>query len=676
MKTKGKIGTGYNQLRWVVLLLAIAVVLPTGCLLWFMAQVVNNERLAVRQKLISVYQEQLAKSVQQTNERWSRKCKLLELQESGRHPYQRLVSTVGDNGCEGLIIYDATGNRTYPLLSADGTSSIEASERFPKAWVLEFLDRRFPEAIAAYEQGMEYADDSTRLAGLIGKSRCQAKLGRTDEAIETCRQAAFSPLEEEADAALLVLIANARLLMLKFMEGDTEYNELVQQTLSKLISMVYSANEARLALPADQNLFVAQKIVEIGRRTSLFDTDTGQAYKRMQKLIAAEERSIRLAEQFPTAAAVEGWPTDKLQRLLSGQELIHGLYHKSDGESLLALVSGEDVASTLAAYHEDFRDSYVACRILDDAGSFISGLAEPEGEPFADASVGEYFPGWSIELYFKGGDVFEQAAREQIAVYTWTGMLVILLILIAGAIAGRAVSRQMKLNRLKNDFIATVSHELKTPLASMRVLVDTVLEGNYRDQQQVTEYLQLVSSENERLTRLIENFLTFSRMERNKQAFQMTRTDPAAIARGAAEAVKTKFANRHCYFRVEAGEDLPDVTADRDAMVTVLVNLLDNAYKYSCDDKRIELRVFAENKSVCFCVADNGIGMSRRATKKVFTRFYQVDRSLARRAEGCGLGLSIAKFIVDSHKGSISVSSKPGEGSTFVVRLPIANHVG
>jgi two-component system phosphate regulon sensor histidine kinase PhoR len=104
-------------------------------------------------------------------------------------------------------------------------------------------------------------------------------------------------------------------------------------------------------------------------------------------------------------------------------------------------------------------------------------------------------------------------------------------------------------------------------------------------------------------------------------------------------------------------------------MVTVLVNLLDNAYKYSYDDKHIELRVFTEDSSVCFCVSDKGAGMSRRSAKKIFKRFYQVDRSLSRHAEGCGLGLSIAKFIVDAHKGSISVESKPGEGSTFTVRL-------
>ena len=116
-------------------------------------------------------------------------------------------------------------------------------------------------------------------------------------------------------------------------------------------------------------------------------------------------------------------------------------------------------------------------------------------------------------------------------------------------------------------------------------------------------------------------------------------------------------------------ENLPDVQANHDAMVTVLINLLENAYKYSYDDKYIRLKVFAENASVCFSVSDKGIGISRRAMKRIFGRFYQVDRRLARNAEGCGLGLSIAKFIVDAHKGKISISSKLGKGSTFTVRL-------
>ena len=153
----------------------------------------------------------------------------------------------------------------------------------------------------------------------------------------------------------------------------------------------------------------------------------------------------------------------------------------------------------------------------------------------------------------------------------------------------------------------------------------------------------------------------------------MAKTSPAAIARDAAEAVKTKFSKGQCEFEVNIREDLPEVSADRDAIVTVLVNLLDNAYKYSYDNKQIELRVSPYDGSVCFCVSDNGIGMSRRSARKIFNRFYQADHSLSRGVEGCGLGLSIAKFIVDAHKGTITVESKPGKGSTFTVRLPAGN---
>jgi signal transduction histidine kinase len=207
----------------------------------------------------------------------------------------------------------------------------------------------------------------------------------------------------------------------------------------------------------------------------------------------------------------------------------------------------------------------------------------------------------------------------------------------------------------------------------MRVLVDTLLEGSYSNPNQVTEYLQLVSKENERLSRLIDNFLTFSRMERNKQAFQMRPVSPASIARTAAQAVGTKLGRGKCRFETDIPDELPAIKADHDAMVTVLVNLLDNAYKYTYDDKVIRLSVGADLKSahaIVFIVRDNGVGIPRRALKKIFRRFYQVDRSLSRRAEGCGLGLSIAKFIVDAHQGRISVESKLGQGSAFTVVIP------
>jgi len=107
-----------------------------------------------------------------------------------------------------------------------------------------------------------------------------------------------------------------------------------------------------------------------------------------------------------------------------------------------------------------------------------------------------------------------------------------------------------------------------------------------------------------------------------------------------------------------------------------LVNLLDNACKYTNSNKQVSLKVFPEAAWVCFSVTDNGIGIARRHLRKIFDRFYQVDSSLARKAEGCGLGLSIVKFIVDAHKGKLTVESKPDQGSTFTMKLPVGHRNG
>jgi signal transduction histidine kinase len=293
-----------------------------------------------------------------------------------------------------------------------------------------------------------------------------------------------------------------------------------------------------------------------------------------------------------------------------------------------------------------------------------------ERKPFVLISAGPSLPDWRMALYLEGADPFAEATRRQVAVYTWTAVLVMGFTAFITLVIGRYLLRQMRLTRLKNDFIATVSHELKTPLASMRVLVDTLLAGHYRDQQQVDDYLELISHENHRLSRLIDNFLSFSRMERNKKAFVLEGLAPDEVAREAAEVVRARFADAGVRFDVDVADDLPAVSGDFDALVTVLVNLLDNAYKYSDDDKAISLHAWAQDGKVCFAVADNGIGISRRAARRIFDRFYQVDQSLSRRAEGCGLGLSIVKFIVDAHRGTVEVESEPGEGSKFIVTLP------
>jgi signal transduction histidine kinase len=280
-------------------------------------------------------------------------------------------------------------------------------------------------------------------------------------------------------------------------------------------------------------------------------------------------------------------------------------------------------------------------------------------------------PGWQIALTLGNDRSMEEAARQRTARYLWIGYLVIAALCLTGLVMAQLFRRQLRLARLKTDLVAAVSHELKTPLASMRLLVDSLLEDPEFDRRKTREYLTLIAGENLRLTRLIENFLTFSRLERNRQHFEFTDLQPSTVVQTAVSALKERFDQPGCYLDVQVEPNLPEFDGDCDALVTVLINLLDNAYKYTQGEKSITLRAFRAQDTIAFEVRDNGIGIAPREHKRIFQRFYQVDQRLARETGGCGLGLAIVASIVRAHGGRVDVRSQPDEGSIFTVLLPI-----
>jgi signal transduction histidine kinase len=286
------------------------------------------------------------------------------------------------------------------------------------------------------------------------------------------------------------------------------------------------------------------------------------------------------------------------------------------------------------------------------------------------ASLGPELSGWRLSLSLDNRTIFDTEADQRIARYLAIGSVVIAAMAVLAFFIARGFGRQVALARLKNDLVANVSHELKTPLTAMRAIVDTLLDTERFDEKTTREYLELLATENARLSRLIENFLTFSRLERNKFKFEFARIRPQQVVEGAVAALGERGHAPGCTFESHVAADLPSIHGDADALVTALLNLLDNAWKYSGDEKRIVLRTEARNGNVCFAVEDNGIGLSPSECRRVFDRFYQTDQRLARAAGGCGLGLSIVQSIVEAHHGSVRVKSEPGRGSTFTIEIP------
>jgi signal transduction histidine kinase len=201
------------------------------------------------------------------------------------------------------------------------------------------------------------------------------------------------------------------------------------------------------------------------------------------------------------------------------------------------------------------------------------------------------------------------------------GGIVVAAIAAAGVLLLGAYRQQIRLAALKTDLVAAVSHELRTPLASMRLLVDTLLEHGTEDRQRTRDYLELIARENSRLSRLIENFLEFSRLERQKQKFELTPVEPGLVVESAAAAVRERYEQAGCRLEIAVEPGLPFVDADRDALTTVLVNLLDNALKYTKEDRHIALCAECSGGEVVFAVIDNGIGILPRDQKRIFRRF-------------------------------------------------------
>jgi len=332
--------------------------------------------------------------------------------------------------------------------------------------------------------------------------------------------------------------------------------------------------------------------------------------------------------------------------------------------------SKKDAPAKIVKFFRGVVDPSVIIRLVDERGQPLSGNWQPHREPVASAMLGAPFSGWKAQLYLQGRNPAPDSSDDEISLFGWRAGTTIVANLLIACTAAFAVHRQIKMQELKNSTLATVSHELKTPLASMRVLLETLLDGRFHGEEQLREYLELAARENFRLSRLIENFLTLSRIERGVYAFRKEPAAPNEIALSALDSMGLKPGAEHIESRL--AEHLPAIMADRDSLNMVLVNLLENAWKYTGEDKRIAIETKHDRNCVIFIVEDNGIGIAKEEQGKIFKRFYQVDQKLNRSAEGCGLGLSIVKQIVDAHDGGITVESDLGKGSRFLISISAA----
>jgi two-component system phosphate regulon sensor histidine kinase PhoR len=295
----------------------------------------------------------------------------------------------------------------------------------------------------------------------------------------------------------------------------------------------------------------------------------------------------------------------------------------------------------------------------------------PDERADAEAvAAGPWLPGWQLSFVPLDSTRFDDEVRQGRAFYLSVAIIGVTLIVGVGTAAGGGLRRHLRLARLKTDLVAAASHELRTPVASMRVLVDGLLADATLDPVKTREYLQLLSAENARLGRQIESFLTFSRLDGGRYRFVLAPVAVSEIVDAAVESIRDRVPTT-CALERRVEPSLPFIDGDLEMLTIALTNLLDNAVKYTREDKRIGIRACRDGSAVAIAVHDNGIGIAPTEQRRIFRRFYQVDQRLARDTGGVGLGLSTVSSIVRGHRGTLRVTSELGAGSTFVMRLPI-----
>jgi len=332
------------------------------------------------------------------------------------------------------------------------------------------------------------------------------------------------------------------------------------------------------------------------------------------------------------------------------------------------------MTSVLADKHLVMKaDANPPAMMVRPAKSYSPWVTSPTwdgGKPEMERSLGDIFQGNVLAIKYPGTTVDELGAKFLRYNYMVLGALSLLM---AGGIymAYRNISREMNLARLKSDFVANVSHELRTPLALIRLYAETLELGRLTSQEKFQEYFRIIREESERLSALINNILDFSRIEAGRKEYDFKQTDLAELVRSTLESYRFQIEQNGFAFEENIASDIPPVNVDREAIARSLLNLVNNALKYSKDQKFIGVTLYRSNGSVKLEVRDRGIGIAPAEQDKIFEKFYRCGDPLVHNTKGSGLGLSLVKHIAQAHGGNVFVESAPERGSKFTIALPI-----
>jgi signal transduction histidine kinase len=666
--------------RRAVSLYLLAIVGPTLALLFLGLQSVRRQRQAVASLTASNLRlsgerlaAELERRVNQLAETCLRDNEILRIHGSAEAPIaseeQRRLRLLLEGIekrhpiADQLFVIRADALR-YPIPRAPEARPLEedlALERsvsgrrfetlFAEAERLEILERRLREALVSYRNCSELpVADRLKAVAVARVARCARKLGDRPAA-----EAAYGRLVErygdlsDGFHRPYALVAGLELYDLKTGRGEDDRD--------RLAALQADLAEGRWEVGADQADYFLAQLRERAPQLPEPDRETGYL-RRLELARALQERfrappSLRDGEIHSAAFTYKGRPHQ-----------IH--YSRVAPDGLVGL---------------DVNLTWVEARVLPQAfadaglgGGHIVRVAQREsrgtgpGPLHAGIPFRTFFPFWELSLTSAPARPAGSSPGRDVVIFAGSTVLVLCVLALGVLLLLRDVSRETQLNRLRSDFVSGVSHELKTPLTLIRLYTETLLDEEQFRPEERKGFYQIILRESERLTHLIERALDFGRVDRREKQYQLEKGDLVPFIVQTVQVYGEYLKRRGFTVETNLAPALPAVAFDPDAVAQAVVNLLDNAAKYSGDSKFVGVRLLPEDSAVVFEVADRGIGIPADEREKIFEQFY---RSRARSGKGgYGLGLFLVKHIMDAHGGRVEVQSEVGRGSRFRLVFP------
>jgi signal transduction histidine kinase len=337
----------------------------------------------------------------------------------------------------------------------------------------------------------------------------------------------------------------------------------------------------------------------------------------------------------------------------------------------------EKLKPSLEKLEPTLRDE-VCVALLDDLARPVavshSGFRTAWKRPFVATEIGETLPHWEVGLYLLDPAKLTRSAHTLKLTLGAVIALLVLAIGIGSWLIVTDLNRQLTLARQKTDFVSNVSHELKTPLTSIRMFSELLAEGRVNDPVKQRSYLSIITAETARLSRLINNVLDFARIERGEKKYHFQTCDLNTLLRNTADTYRPHLEANGFQFDCELPDSPLIVNGDRDALAQVIVNLVSNAEKYSDGRKEISIRLEQQTNPILHVelkVLDRGLGVPNGSEEKIFEQFYRAHDSLSSGIQGSGLGLTLARQIARAHGGEVVYEPREGGGSCFTLRLPL-----